>query len=91
MKTYDDMYAKLSMYSPQTGATPLYIAAENNHADVVGLLLAAGANADLATEVRHYLMLTLYMNTCVHTWELAFRVACIVCATMYCTCIHASI
>ena len=63
VKTYDNMYAQLSMYSPQTGATPLYIAAEKNHADVVGLLLAAGANADLATEVRHYLMLTLYMCT----------------------------
>lgn len=46
------MHEQFLLHSPQTGATPLYIACENNHADIVGVLLAAGANADLAIEVR---------------------------------------
>jgi ankyrin repeat protein len=35
-----------------TGATPLAVAARSGRADLVGLLLAAGANPDLADESR---------------------------------------
>ena len=37
---------------PQNGATPLNVAAERNHKNVVEILLAAGANIDLARKVR---------------------------------------
>ena len=50
----DGMHEQFLLHSPQTGATPLYIACENNHVDIVGVLSAAGANVDLAIEVRHY-------------------------------------
>ena len=56
------MKHKIFLFSPQTGATPLYIASEKNNVDVVGLLLASGANADLATEVRHKLKVPTYSS-----------------------------
>ena len=37
---------------PQDGTTPLYMAAQNNNVQVVEVLLSAGANANLADEVR---------------------------------------
>jgi ankyrin len=36
----------------QNGFTPLYMAAQENHDNVVRFLLANGANQSLATEVR---------------------------------------
>lgn len=36
----------------QNGFTPLYMAAQENHDQVVKLLLSSGANQSLATEVR---------------------------------------
>ena len=39
----------------QNGFTPLYMAAQENHDNVVKFLLANGANQSLATEVRHLL------------------------------------
>ena len=36
---------------PQTGATPLYVASQQNHVKVVQLLLAARANVDIRREV----------------------------------------
>lgn len=40
-------------YLLQDGVSPLFIASQNNHKEVVQLLLAAGANPDLARlEVR---------------------------------------
>lgn len=38
---------------PQNGFTPLYMAAQENHIDVVKYLLENGANQSTATEVRH--------------------------------------
>ena len=52
--TNDGMHKQLLLHLPQTGATPLYIAAQKNHVDTAGVLLAAGANVDLATKVRQY-------------------------------------
>ena len=41
------------MYSfPQDGCTPLYIAAQKNNVKVVEILLSAGANVNLAQNVR---------------------------------------
>lgn len=37
---------------PQNGFTPLYMAAQENHIDVVKYLLENGANQSTATEVR---------------------------------------
>ena len=36
----------------QDGSTPLYVAAQNGHTEVVAALVAAGASIDLANEVR---------------------------------------
>ena len=40
------------LYFLQTGATPLYVASQNNNKEVVQLLVASGANLNLATQVR---------------------------------------
>jgi hypothetical protein len=37
---------------PQEGRTPLYIAAQNEHKEVVEILLEAGATVDVADKVR---------------------------------------
>lgn len=39
---------------PQNGFTPLYMAAQENHIDVVKYLLENGANQSTATEVRRH-------------------------------------
>ena len=49
------MYIICSIF-PQTGSTPLYVAAQNNHKKIAELLLAAGANVDLARKVRKRFM-----------------------------------
>lgn len=41
----------LSHTHPQEGVTPLYLASEHGHKDVVDPLLKNGANPDLATKV----------------------------------------
>ena len=38
----------------QTGATPLYIASQEGHSDVVNLLISHGANVDKSLEVCHF-------------------------------------
>jgi len=38
----------------QHGFTPLYMAAQENHVEIVRILLASHARQDLQTDVRHY-------------------------------------
>ena len=38
----------------QDGATPLYMASEKGHPDVVNLLISHGANLDKSREVCHF-------------------------------------
>ena len=37
---------------PQDGTTPLYVASESNHVEVIKLLLASGAKINLGRKVR---------------------------------------
>ena len=46
----------------QNGFTPLYMAAQENHDQVVKLLLNNGANQSLATEVNIYIIFLLCFN-----------------------------
>ena len=46
----------LMSYLLQDGLTPLYVASHENHKDVVQLLVASGANLNLARNVRNGLV-----------------------------------
>ena len=48
---------------PQDGATPLIIASQCGHSDVVTILLRNGAGADVATNVSH-LMISTSVSAC---------------------------
>ena len=37
----------------QNGATPLYVASQNGHSDVVNILIRNGADVNIAMEVRY--------------------------------------
>jgi ankyrin repeat protein len=56
--------ASVNMQS-QNGFTPLYMAAQENHDNVVKFLLSKGANQSLATEVRELLDCGFITNTTV--------------------------
>lgn len=43
----------LTLLLPQDGTTPLYMASQENHVEVIKLLLASGANINLAKKVRN--------------------------------------
>ena len=38
----------------QNGATPLFIASQKGHSDVVNILIRNGADVNMAKEVRYY-------------------------------------
>ena len=40
-------------YFTQDGATPLYVASQNGHSDIVNILIRNGADVDLACEVSY--------------------------------------
>lgn len=42
----------LCCLTTKDGATPLYVASQNNHLEVIEVLLVAGANVDAADKVR---------------------------------------
>jgi len=46
-------------HPPQNGTTPLYMASQLNHLDIIALLLAAGAKVNLGDEVRNQLVMKL--------------------------------
>ena len=52
----------------QDGFTPLYIASECNHLKVVELLLGAGANVDLAKNVRTFEPIRTQGTFCAPMW-----------------------
>ena len=47
----------------QNGFTPLYMAAQENHLEVVRYLLENDGNQSIATEVRKYTHLRCYIGT----------------------------
>ena len=50
--SYDNV---LMCFTVQAGVSPLYVASQNGHTDVVDLLVRAGADVHLATsEVYHF-------------------------------------
>ena len=51
---------------PQNGATPLIIASQKGHSDVVTILLRNGAGVDVARNVSH-LMISTSVSTCLTT------------------------
>jgi len=71
----------------QNGFTPLYMAAQENHAEVVKYLLANGANQALSTEVSERLFIvnlhpveiirTQYSYNELHCYESSRRLCCI--------------
>ena len=42
---------------PQDGTTPLYMASQGNHVEVIKLLLASGAKVNLGDQVRNQCIL----------------------------------
>lgn len=64
---------------PQNGFTPLYMAAQENHIDVVKYLLENGANQSTATEVRHLNSLIdpwfFWIENCIRNQDLGTRCA----------------
>ena len=57
------MVTGIYMHFPltQNGSTPLYIASENGHSDVVNILIGNGADVNLVEEVRK-IFLTRYTD-----------------------------
>ena len=51
-------------FSLQNGGTPLFIASQNGHSDVVNILIRNGANINMAKKVKHY-NIDMYEMLCV--------------------------
>ena len=66
VRTFTD--ARIFLLVFQDGFTPLYIASECNHLKVVELLLGAGANVDLATNVRKFEPIRTQGTFCTPMW-----------------------
>ena len=85
---------------PQTGATPLYIAAQNNCVKTAEVLLSAGANPNLALKVGfvsclsvvNFVSLAAYVVCIKYVWRVALMFRCcanthwleITCFTCHC-------
>ena len=63
----DSHYICVPLYS-QGGASPLFMAAQNGHLDVVEKLIAKGAKVDLAKDVS----LNMYVANCVISGQTYF-------------------
>ena len=50
----------------QDGATPLHIASQNGHSDIVTILIKSGANINMAMNVSDYILTKLDNNNIVY-------------------------
>ena len=61
---------------PQSGSTPLYIAAQNNHLAVVEVLIKHGAKVDLARDVSQCSFIVQYSITPLHAMYMFMYLQC---------------
>ena len=66
MDTDDRVVFVMCFVCVQFGATPVYIASENGHVDVVKVLHALGADVNTADEVRVYRVFRASSLCCMH-------------------------
>ena len=57
-------YLHVTIPLTQDGATPLYMASQKGHSDVVNILISNGADVNIAKEVMHSAVVITFIVTC---------------------------